>query len=63
MKSKCMDCPEREPGCHARCPDGIELDRRNKERREQIRKAKEKENAADGHLSDTAGRIKFGRWR
>lgn len=43
MMNPCKDCQEREAGCHTRCPDGIEQDRQERDRRDKIRAAKARE--------------------
>jgi hypothetical protein len=44
----CISCKHRSPGCQSRCEIGKAFWRRQQERSETIRAAKEKENAATG---------------
>ena len=43
IHNPCLHCIERAPGCHTRCPDGLEWDRQEKARRDKIKEAKAKE--------------------
>ncbi len=40
---RCMKCPFREPGCRQECYTGMEIDRRQRERKEHIKEEKNKE--------------------
>lgn len=51
-KDQCRHCAERTAGCHTRCPDGIEQDRRIKGRREKVRAEKDKDTCYSGYKRD-----------
>lgn len=41
---RCRECPFREPGCRKDCFTGIEIDKRQKAIKEQIKKERNKDN-------------------
>lgn len=58
MTNPCKDCQERAPGCHTRCPDGLEWDRQEKARRDKIRAEKAKDKDYSGFKVYTVERTK-----
>ncbi|MCB6992914.1 hypothetical protein LI177_05365 [bacterium 210820-DFI.6.37] len=65
MRDPCINCkpPKRRGGCHAVCPEGLAWDKIKQKKKDKYKAATDGERAADGHLSDTAAKIRRGIWR
>ena len=58
MKPPCKDCPRREIGCHAKCPDYVEYAAERAKARERYLKEKEVRDASFAMICKRMKRIR-----